>query len=163
MRSCAMAERPHLRTLFGPYVTPGVDVPNYFRFHDAPPAVVREALTAVDPSWRTGRPNGQPPAEWLVDMASRFGGTLSGYVATDEGQPDRLRVDAVCVPGEHGSDLARSVARDWSEPEFGEEVLALALAEGWHTWDAQEASWAGNGRDLIDASPPAAIVGLWWD
>ncbi|MBK5306888.1 MAG: hypothetical protein JJD92_09400 [Frankiaceae bacterium] len=158
-----MEERPDLRTLFGPYVTPGLEVPNFFRFHDAPPAVVRAALAVVDPFFRTSRPNGQPPAEWLVEMASRFGGTLSGSVGTDDELPVRLRVDAVCVPGEHGSDLARSVARDWPEPEFGEEVLALALAEGWRTWDAQEASWTGNGRDLIDASAPAPVIGLWWD
>lgn len=158
-----MPERPDIPTLLGPYVTPGIEVPNFFRFHDAPPSIVRDALTLVDSSWRTSRPNGQPPAEWLVKMASRFGGTLSGNVATGDDLPDRLRVDAVCVPGEHGSELARSVARDWPEPEFGEDVLALALAEGWRTWDAQEASWVGNGRDLIDACAPAPVIGLWWD
>lgn len=93
----------------------------------------------------------------------RCGGTLSGFVGLDDGLPERLRVDAVCVPGERGSDLAASVARDWPEPEFGEEVLALAVAEGWSAWDARDSMWTGNGRDLMESPAPAPVVGLWWD
>lgn len=158
-----MAEYDELRQLLSRHITPGADGPGFFRFHDAPPSVVHDALALAHPHCRTDRPNGQPPAEWLIEMAARFGGALSGLIATDDGVRHRMRVDAICVPGDHGTEVARCVARDWPEPEFGETVLALALAEGWTSWDATEPVWTGSGPDLMWAETPPPVIGLWWD
>lgn len=153
-----------LRELLGEWKTPGLDQPAGFRFHDAPPDVVRRALTVVDPFMTMGRPNGQPPADWLVAIAERLGGLLAGQVGDDEDLPERLRVDAVCVPVERSAELARAVDADWPDPDLGELALDLALAEGWERWDAEQPVWTGGGRELL-AGVPAAVraVGLWWD
>lgn len=39
---------------------------------------------------------------------------------------------------------------------------ALALAEAWESWDAEEAVWQGGGRQLLHGRPEP-VVGLWWD
>jgi hypothetical protein len=158
-----MATGQTLRALLAPFLTPDSDVASCFRFHDAPPAVIDQALDLLSPNCRLGRPNGQPPAGWLIDVAEKLGGTLAGLAAVGDELGDRIRVDAVCVPGEHGADLARAVARDWPEPEFGEQVLDLALAEGWTSWQSAEPCWTGSGSELISPEPRAAVVGLWWD
>jgi hypothetical protein len=155
--------RGQLRQLLDPWKTPSLEHPGGFRFHDAPPDVVRRALAAVDPVFRSSRPNGQPPADWLVDVAERLGGLLAGQVGDDEGLPERLRIDALCVPGERGADLARAVDRDWPDVVHGDVALDLSLAEAWERWDAVEPVWTGSGRELLDGLPRAAVVGLWWD
>jgi hypothetical protein len=109
--------------------------PGGFRFHDAPPDVVRRALA----------------------------GLLAGQVGDDEGLPERLRIDAVSVPGGHGADLARAVDHDWPDVVLGDVALGLSLAEAWERWDAEEPVWTGSGRELLDGPPRAAVVGLWWD
>lgn len=157
------AER-QLRELLSPWRTPGLDHPAGFRFHDAPPDVVRRALATVDPFLAASRPNGQPPADWLVAIAERLGGLLAGQVGDDEDLPERLRVDAVCVPAERAAELARAVDADWPDPDLGEVALDLALAEGWERWDAEQPVWTGGGRELLGKVPPAVrVVGLWWD
>jgi hypothetical protein len=95
-------------------------------------------------------------------VAERLGGLLAGQVGDDEGLPERLRIDALCVPGERGADLAR-VDHDWPDVVLGDVALDLSLAEAWERWDAVEPVWTGNGRDLFDGLPRAAVVGLWWD
>lgn len=153
-----------LRGLLGRWTTPGLDHPGGFRFHDAPPDVVRRALAAVDPSVAGSRPNGQPPAGWLVDIAERLGGLLAGQVGDDEDLPERLRVDAVCIPAERAAELARAVDADWPCVEPDEVALDLALAEGWDRWDAERPVWTGGGRELLAGVPlGVAAVGLWWD
>lgn len=153
-----------LRELLGRWRTPGLDQPAGFRFHDAPPDAVRRALAAVDPTTAASRPNGQPPADWLVALAERLGGRLAGHVADDEDLSERLRVDAVCVPAEHAAELARAVDQDWPVPHVGDVALDLGLAEGWERWDADEPVWTGGGRELLNGVPHGvAIVGLWWD
>lgn len=157
-------EERRLRGLLGRWKTPGLDQPAGFRFHDAPPDAVRRALAVVDPFMTVGRPNGQPPAGWLVHVAERLGGLLAGQVGDDEDLPERLRVDAVCVPAEQAAELAQAVDADWPEPDMGEVALDLALAEGWEHWDAEQPVWTGGGRELLDGVPPGvAVVGLWWD
>jgi hypothetical protein len=158
-----VSSRPLLRELLDSYVTAGLEMPDYFRFHDAPPSVARSALDAVDTSCGNARPNGQPPAVWLVEIAARLGGTLSGQAATPPNLPQRLRIDAVCVAGDRGGDLARAIDRDWAAAVDGETPLALALAEGWTRWEADEPMWTGGGRELLDGPPRAGVVGLWWD
>lgn len=142
------------------YLTPGRELPDieHFRFHDAPPQLVRDVLSDLDPLWTTYRPNGQPPAAWLVSTAERLDGLLAGSSSS----PDGLRVDAICVPGDRAADLASAVERDWPEPAMGEQVLDLALAEAWPSWDAERSVWEGSGRDLL-AGRPEPVVGLWWD
>ncbi len=152
-----------LRTLLADWLTPGLDHESGFRFHDAPPAVVRDALSRVDPSWRDSRPNGQPPGGWLVDLAERLGGLLAGQVGDNDWLPERLRVDAVCVPGERSAELARAVDEQWPQPFMEALALDLALAEAWDHWDAETPVWSGPGRDLLTGEPRAAVVGLWWD
>jgi hypothetical protein len=121
-------------------------------------------LAVVDPSVTASRPNGQPPAGWLVDIAERLSGLLAGQVADDEDLPERLRVDALCVPAERAAELARAVEQDWPDADLGEVALDLALAEGWERWDAEQPVWTGTGRDLLDGVPPGvAVAGLWWD
>lgn len=153
-----------LRRLLGPWMTPGLDQPGGFRFHDAPPDAVRRALAAVDPSITASRPNGQPPAAWLVHVAERLGGLLAGQVGDEADLPERLRVDAVGVPAEHAAELARAVDADWPDPGSGEVALDLALAEGWERWDSERPAWIGGGRDLLAGAPPGlrrrAVVGL---
>lgn len=157
------AER-QLRKLLDPWKTPGLEHPTGFRFHDAPPDAVRRALAAVDPFMTVGRPNDQPPAGWLVDMAERLGGLLAGQVGDDEDLPQQLRVDALCVSAEHAAELARAVEADWADCDLGEVALDLALAEGWERWDAEKPVWTGGGRELMAGLPPAVrVVGLWWD
>lgn len=153
-----------LRVLLGRWKTPGLDQPAGFRFHDAPPEAVRRALAVVDPFITVGRPNGQPPAGWLVDVAERLDGLLAGQVGDDEDLPERLRVDAVGVPAERAAELARAVDADWPEADLGEVALDLALAEGWASWDAERPVWTGGGRELLAGAPPGVlVVGLWWD
>jgi hypothetical protein len=153
-----------LRRLLGPWQTPGLDQPGGFRFHDAPPDSVRRALAVVDPSVTASRPGGQPPAGWLVDLAERLDGLLAGQVGDDVGLPERLRVDALCVPAARAADLARAVEQDWPDPDLGEAALDLALAEGWERWDAEQPVWTGGGRELLDGVPQGVLVaGLWWD
>ena len=152
-----------LRILLHPWLTPGLDHPPAFRFHDAPPEQVRRALAAVDPEWGTTRFNGQPPASWLVSTAERLDGRLAGQVGDDVGLPTRLRVDAICVPGERAQELAQAVHDDWPEPVLDSVALDLALAEGWEAWDAEQPVWTLAGRQLLEAPPAAAVVGLWWD
>lgn len=118
----------------------------------------------VDPVLSTSRPNGQPPAGWLVDLAERLDGLLAGQVADDEELPQQLRVDALCVPSEQAEALALAVDADWPDADLGEPALDLALAEGWGSWDAETPVWTANGRDVLTGVPPDAhVVGLWWD
>lgn len=63
-----MAKSHRLRELFEPFVTPGLDLSTSYRFHDAPPTVVREALD--DRQSREGVPGARgcpaltrPPAD----------------------------------------------------------------------------------------------------
>lgn len=158
------ASERQLRNLLDPWRTPGLEHSAGFRFHDAPPDAVRRALAVVDPFLTGARPNGQPPAGWLVDVAERLGGLLAGQVSDDEGLPEQLRIDAVCVPAEQAVVLARAVEQDWPDTVLGEVALDLALAEGWERWDADQALWTGGGRELLEGTPPACrVVGLWWD
>jgi hypothetical protein len=151
-----------LTPLLVPWRTEGTDLGAGFRFHDAPPATVREAFAVVGADVARSRPNGQPPAAWLVDLAERLGGLLAGQLGT-EPLPERLRVDAVCVPADRASELVRAIDRDWPEPVLGAPALDLALAEAWERWDADEPVWVGSGRELLEKPPQAAVVGLWWD
>lgn len=142
------------------YLTPGLELPEieHFRFHDAPPQLVREVLSGLDPLWISYRPNGQPPAAWLLATAER----LDGLVAGSSSHPNGLRVDAICVPGDRAADLAGAVERDWPERAIDERALDLALAEAWPSWDAERPVWEGSGRDLL-AGRSEPVVGLWWD
>lgn len=124
---------------------------------------MRRAFAEVEPFWRDCRPNGQPPAGWLVDTAAALGGLLAGQVGDNDRMPERLRVDAVCVAGDRAGELARAVDAVWPEVALGERALDLALAEGWEQWDAEQPIWTGNGRDLLDGITRAPVVGLWWD
>ncbi len=98
-----------------------------------------------------------------MSTAERLGGLLSGQVGDDVERPPRLRVDAICVPGELADELAQAVHIDWPQTVLDSVALDLAEAEGWDTWDAEQPIWTGNGRQLLEASPNAAVVGLWWD
>ncbi len=144
-------------------MTPRLDYPGGFRFHDAPPAVVQRALEQVELEWSTARFNGQPPATWLVKVAERLGGRLAGQVGDDEGLPTRLRVDAICVPGGCAGELAQAVHVDWPQTVLDSSALDLALAEAWEGWDAEQPVWTGIGRQLLEAPQDAAVIGLWWD
>jgi len=152
-----------LRGLLRPWITPRLTHPGGFRFHDAKPDVVRRALASVDPSCGACRPNGQPPGDWLVDVAERLDGTLAGQVGDDGDLPERLRVDAVCVAGGRAAELARAIARDWPQDALGGTALDLAVAEGWPGWDAEQPAWVGSGHDVLLDGQRAAVVGLWWD
>lgn len=152
-----------LRALLRPWITPRLTHPGGFRFHDAGPEVVRRALASVDPSCGASRPNGQPPGNWLVEVAERLDGTLAGQVGDDADLPERLRVDAVCVAGDRAADLARAIARDWPQDDVGGTALDLAVAEGWPRWDANEPAWNRSGHDVLLDGRRAAVVGLWWD
>jgi hypothetical protein len=93
------------------------------------------------PSTRPSPPAGPTASRrpgWLVDIAERLGGLLAGQVADDEDLPERLWVDALCVPAERAAQLAQAVEQDWPDPDLGEAALDLALAEGWERWDAEQ-------------------------
>lgn len=158
----ALDDHP-LQRLLAPYRTPGLALGGTVRFHDAPPSVARDVLARMDGPFSMMRPNGQPPAAWLVDAAQRWGGTVAGMLATGDGFGDRLRIDAVCVPGLHGHALARAVAADWPDRDHGASALELALAEEWQAWDAATPTWSGPATDLLRGREPAPVVGLWWD
>lgn len=131
------------------------------RFIDTPPAVVREALTLVDERWADIRPNGQPPARWLVELAERREGLLGGTWST---QPwSGLRVDAIQVPRTVAADLARAVVDAWAPYDDWPAAIDLADAEGWPSWDAVRSEWQGPGRALMGELPELEVFGLWWD
>lgn len=149
-----------LRERFIGHLTREVDRPEYgfWRFHDAPPALVRDVLAGCDPLFSDYQPNGQPPPRWLVQIADRLGGLLAGSPS----MPGGIRVDAICVPGPRGPELAQAVRDDWPEVLLDALPLDLALAEAWTSWDAERSIWEGPGRALLEPrSEP--VVGLWWD
>lgn len=157
-----MTVAAELSRLLLPQCTRGLSFNDTFRCHDAPPAVVRAALDLLDPWFGTSRPNGQPPAQWLLRTAERLGGLAAGIVAAGE-EYQSIRVDAVCVPGERGQELAAAVDQDWPDVVLGSPALDVSLAEEWDSWDAERPTWEGNGRELLAGRPPAVAVGLWWD
>jgi hypothetical protein len=131
-----------------------------WRFCDTPPGTIRRALALVDGWYGTSRPNGQPPAVWLAEQAEHLGGLLAGHVTPARGY---IRVDAICVPAEKTHALATAVDQAWPPAADGTGALDLADAEAWDQWDASQAIWSGNGRDLLTIHPPGVVVGLWWD
>ena len=125
----------------------------YFRFSDAPAAVVRRALAQV-PSAAASRPNDQPPAVWLVEIAESYGGRLCGSVNASFGA---LRVDAVCVP----ATATAAVVEQLSQAYPGQDEAAVA--EAWSAWDSTEPLWTGTGREAQTSLGQATVVSLWWD
>lgn len=100
---------------------------------------------------------------WLI-RSSRPAGRTVRQVADDEGLPERLGIDALCVAAQQAEALARAVDEDWPEPALGEPALDLALAEGWQAWDAETPIWTANGREALSGVPSGVVVvGLWWD
>ena len=124
-----------------------------FRFADAPPAVVRQALVEV-PSVADSRPNSQPNAAWLASAAGRFDGRLCGAVNATYGG---LRVDAICVPAEAAGPLARLLAEAFPGQD------EMAVAEAWSGWSATDPLWTGTGRELPTSPDGARVVSVWWD
>jgi hypothetical protein len=151
---------PHFDDLGGGLGLDDVDHRLGWRFCDTPPGTVRRALALVDGWYGTSRPNGQPPALWLVEEAEHLGGLLGGHVTPARGS---IRVDAICVPAEETHVLAAAVEQAWPPGADGTGALDLADAEAWDRWDANQAIWSGNGRELLTSRPPGVVVGLWWD
>lgn len=151
---------PHFDNLGGRLELDHTDHHLGWRFCDTPPRTVRRALALVDAWYGTSRPNGQPPAFWLIEQAEHLSGLLGGQVAPARGS---IRVDAICVPAEKTEALAAGVDQAWPTGAAGTGALDLAEAEAWNGWDATEATWSGNGRDLLTSHPPGVVVGLWWD
>jgi hypothetical protein len=129
-----------------------------WRFVDASPADLRRALTLL-PWVGAARPNGQPPATWLVEAAARFSGLLSGMVAPPLAT---MRVDAVCVPVAYARSFAAELDRTWWDEE-DRSALDLAVAEAWTGWTATTACWQGTGRDVLRGPVPGALLSLWFD
>lgn len=148
--------------VLAPYLYTGLPViEGSGRFIDTPPAVVREALSLLDPDVAQGRPNGQPPAHWLMELADRLGGLLGGSFSTAPWVG--LRVDAIQVPRPMVGQLAQSVLDAWPAYDDWPAAIDLADAEGWPAWDAERSEWEGLGRDLLGDLPELAVFGLWWD
>jgi hypothetical protein len=98
--------------------------PDSWRFVDAPPAVVAEVLAALPESVGTGRPNGQPPALWLLQVAREVDGRLCGAVLASRGP---LRVDAICVPGVAAVRVVELLALAWpGQAEVAVDLDAVA-------------------------------------
>lgn len=146
-----------LDVVFSPYVN--ADLPA--RFADAPPAVVREALTCVDSASIHSRPNMQPPAAWLLDRAEQYGGLLGGGFAVDPW--NAVRVDALCVGRERAAALAIDVRDSFPALDEWPSAFELALAEGWTDWTSTRSSWEGPCSALLGDLPDLPVFGLWWD
>jgi len=134
---------------------------NTLWFADVPPDTASAALGLVDPSLSTGRGTGQPPAILLVQEARRRSGRLGGSLNVDYGF---LPHDTICVDGDQGPALVRSVLEAWPADE-NESEAALDLADGhvWTSWSAGEPAWTGRARELLASPPAGEVVGLWWD
>lgn len=124
-----------------------------FRFNDAPPAMVRRALAEV-PGVANRRPNRQPEAGWLLEMAEQFDGRLCGAVDV---RYAALRVDAICVPADALTDFMGMLAAGWPGQD------ETAVAEAWSAWDATAPLWTGAGSDVRTLIPAARVYSLWWD
>ncbi|SEQ74688.1 hypothetical protein [Microlunatus flavus] len=125
----------------------------YFRFSDAPPAVLRAALSEV-PSAAEKRPNDQPPAAWLVDIGKKYGGRLCGSVNASY---SALRVDAICIPAPAAAAVVEQLSQAW--PGQAE----AAVAEAWSGWDSTEPQWTGTGLEARNGVDQATVISLWWD
>lgn len=119
--------------------------PDFWRFVDAPPAVVTEVLAALPESVATGRPNGQPPALWLLGVSWDTDGRLYGSVHASR---NALRVDGVCVPGTAAVRVVHLLEQAW--PGQAE----VAVVEGWAGWDAKSPLWTGMALDLLEPQSP---------
>jgi len=137
-------------------------------FADAPPEVVREALTLVI-DWEPGqRANDQPPEEWLVAQAELRGGVLAGFAAPKGPDSPRMRVDAVVVPCSQAEDLAAEIARLWPVEGYGT-ALDLAEVEGLKRSNASRREWNAPGGEFLAWRAGtqdwlgAEFCSFWWD
>lgn len=135
-------------------------------FRDAPAVVAAGALELVEPALATSRPNGQPPAEWLVDRALQMSGTVIGFAAPERDGGD-LRIDGIKVAWSYRQDLVRQVADTWPD-EHDEDglwpgALDLSVGEVYPAWHTLQLTWKGPGADLAGDVPEGPVVGLWWD
>lgn len=141
-----------------PFTTLHRELPDgIFHFHDAPPDLVRPALSE---QYLHARPNGQPTMLWLVEKAKHYNGYLGGVFNGYD-----VRVDSICVTAAVGVDLARDIAADWPDTTVMEATaLELAVVEGWEAMDSTEALWHADGNELLEGiTPPARILTFWWD
>ena len=140
-------------------------------FTDAPPAVVKEALTLAPVPRGAERPNDQPPEAWLVEQAAGRSGMLAGFVAPAGPASPRMRVDAITVPCSQAPGLAGEIAALWPLDDGGT-ALDLAVVEGFASINASRRVWgmpgpqfaAWRAGDADDADwLGAAYCSFWWD
>ena len=163
-----------LAQLLLPYCRREIEVdggPNHYNgwwFTEAPPGVIREALTLVIDKVPGERPNDQPPEEWLVTQAERHGGVLAGFVAPKGPASPRMRVDAIIVPYVQAEELAGEIARQSPVESYGT-ALDFAVVEGLATMDADRHAWGMSGSEFLswragsDDWLDAAFCSFWWD
>ena len=148
--------------LLAPYADP--DPQQAGRLLHVPPRICERALALLLPDQRTARLNlVQPPMTWLVQLAERMGGVLTGALPAGKAF---VVFDGVQLNGggEVARELARRVAVAWPATDDLPGALAVAVAEAWPSWTAAQPAWTGSGTDLLTAQlpPDTAVVGLWW-
>lgn len=164
----ALAGAVRLATVLAPYrwrieaAEPDAAVFEVWFWRDCPPTVVRQALALVDDSMRSGRPNGQPSAEWLLEQADAHGGWLAGAVIPLR---QSLRVDSIQVPTEARSHLLSALQALPTPPAESISAVDLAVAEAWSSLQDQKPIWVGKASALLTdpVIERSVCVGLWWD
>ena len=151
-----------LAALLALYVDP--DPGQAGRLLHVPPRIAAQALTVLLPDQRTARLNlVRPPMTWLVQLAEQMGALLTGGLPAGKGF---VHFDGVQLggAGEAARELARRVAAAWPATGDLPDALAVATAEAWPSWTAEEPAWTGSGTDLLTTRlpPDTAVVGLWW-
>lgn len=123
----------------------------YWQFVDVPPDVAASALALADPSSATGRGNGQPPAQWLVEQTTLHHGRLCGSLDSHTGF---LRFDTICVDREAADGLLRAVEVAWpADGHHPKSTLELAAGLIWSNWDATDPTWEGPAVRLLESPP----------
>ncbi|MGF1645386.1 MAG: hypothetical protein ACFCVF_00450 [Kineosporiaceae bacterium] len=141
------------------YGTPGAGMG--WRFRDAPPDVVAEALSLSDPDLIQQPPNDRPPPAWLVRTAHQLDGRLMGVAPEQDG--GRLRVDGITVRRPRRHDLVRAVSADWPDQDDGSSgALESAVGEVYPSWGSLSLTWKGPGHALAGRISRGEVVGLWW-
>jgi hypothetical protein len=132
-----------------------------FRFTDAPPQRVRQALDVIDACGHTTGaealtlPADLPlPHSCLVELAETHWGRLGGQVSY---APERIRIDRIAVPVTKAAAVYQAIRASWPD------ALPAAQLHAWASWMAPEplAEVPGDQFDRLDLAR-AAIVTWWW-